>query len=273
MISRLEDIVDTDFNEQLFDEFIKINAKDYDVLEYLSEYLEMNGDYEKSKWLKKQIEQMAKENAPKVSFLALNNRVNIEIGEMQKLQRKTLFRVIEKIKFNPEFLNGNYADIGFVKQGVESLRDIKKHGKGGFRVYFTFIKNQNICVIIGVSDSKSTTDVDQEEIDNYIKMADRVQNNFDLLKSKMPELKIINEAMIAVCFKPSDKLLESVNGYNVFILNTDIFGGDKVVCKVNESEDFISKFGHMGINEATKAIYESVASDEDVKDMVGIMVI
>lgn len=270
---QLREFLHDNVHDELFDEYYSSIFQDRDLLEYLSGYLEINGEHEKAIWMKKQADQIVQENAPKVSFLALNNRVNIEIGEMQKLQRKTLSRIIEKIKFNPEFLNGNYADIGFARQGIESLRDIKKHGKGGFRVYFTFIKDQNICVVLGVSAGKSTTDVDQEEIDNYIKMADRVQNNFDLLKSKMSELSIINEAMIAVCFKPTNKLLESVNGYDVFIMNTDIFGGDKVVCKVNESEDLISKFGHMGIDEASKAIFESVATDEDIKDIVGCVVI
>ena len=54
----LREFLSDDFNNELFDEYYTSVFQDRDLLEYLSGYLEMNGEHEKAVWMKKQADQI-----------------------------------------------------------------------------------------------------------------------------------------------------------------------------------------------------------------------
>lgn len=132
---------------------------------------------------------------------------------MQKLQRIHLKQTIDEILENPEKLKGNHPSVGFVIKGIEELRDLKKSGTQGYRIYFTIANDsengKKNCVIIGLSKGKSTTDVPSEEKDHFVKLAKNTKEY--AIVSTLKEVEVITESCIGICIY---KNFEEVRKFN-----------------------------------------------------------
>jgi len=192
----LRDILETEFDQQLFDEYIDYSAfPTKNLMLYIASVLDVDGQKKKAEWLYKKAEEKQEETAPKISVYWLNDRVESEIQLMSKSKRKNLKQTINAVIKNPELLRENHSNVGFVIQG-EILRVFKKHGSDGFRVYFVLTSDGKNCVILGLSKGKSTTDVPKSEIDAFLALAKETQSSVDITILK--QANVVDESYIGL---------------------------------------------------------------------------
>lgn len=191
--NEIRDIISTDFDKELFDELIEYKSiPSIEIIEFVASVLEADGQRDKAEWLRSKKSEIEVPKEYDVNFYWLNSDVKNEVMSMQSSKLKNLKRTIESVKENPLLLSGNHANIGFVLQG-ECLRDIKKVGVNGFRVYFVILYDEKSCVILGLSKGKSTTDVPREEILKYLNQASFYKNRIN--SSSLEEVNILVESI------------------------------------------------------------------------------
>lgn len=197
-LDKIYPMVADEFDEEYFD-------SEYDISEFfskdellkISSIFKIHGCDEKAEWLQKKANEkpVEVENTSKIAFYWIDDRVENEIQLLSQSKRKNLKQTIDSVTANPELLQGNHSNIGFVIQG-EILRAIKKHGKDGYRVYFVLMPNGTDCIILGLSKGKSTTDVPQNEIDSFLSLAKKVQSSIDVTSLK--RVNIFDESYVGL---------------------------------------------------------------------------
>lgn len=168
---------------------------------------------------------------PQFKFRWLNDKIEADFLNLQQQQKTSIARTMQSVCDNPELLDRNLESVGFVKKDDCDLRDLKKHGTQGCRIYYCIDNQRRNGVLLGVSNSKSTTDAPISEINRFKKLA----------KATIATDNFNQYAVITIANLMNESSTTTIANYGIGFVNRlivesvlGVTGVEQVVSKFNE---------------------------------------